>query len=166
MLKVGPVSVELGGFRGYYQGFGRARHRDADCHDGLRVSAGVVVLGGSAVWLLERGIPRGTFGSWGDSLWWAITSITTTGYGDHVPVTLAGRLVGAVVMMAGVAIVGGVAAGVALVVTRAAAHAEEQALEREAESLEQRLESRLDGLDVRLARIEEQLHRLSRRPSC
>jgi voltage-gated potassium channel len=130
------------------------------------VSAGVVVLGGSAAWLLERGVPRGTFGSWGDSLWWAITSITTTGYGDHVPVTLAGRLVGAVVMMAGVAIVGGVAAGVALVVTRAAAHAEEQALEREAESLEQRLESRLDGLDVRLARIEEQLHRLSRRPSC
>ena len=45
------------------------------------VSAGVLVLGGSAVWLLERGIPRGTFGSWGDSLWWAITSITTTGYG-------------------------------------------------------------------------------------
>ena len=130
------------------------------------VSAGVVVLGGSAVWPLERGVRGGTFGSWGDSLWWAVTSITTTGYGDHVPVTLAGRLVGAVVMMAGVAIVGGVAAGVALVVTRAAAHAEEQALEREAKSLEQRLESRLDGLDVRLARIEEQLHRLSRRPSC
>jgi hypothetical protein len=32
-------------------------------------------------------------------------------------------------------------------------------------SIEQCLESRLDGLDVRLARIEEQLHRVSRRPS-
>jgi voltage-gated potassium channel Kch len=128
------------------------------------VSAGVVLLGGSAAWLLERGVPGGTFGSWGDSLWWALTSITTTGYGDHVPVTLAGRLVGAVVMMAGVAIVGGVAAGVTLVVARAAARAEEQALADREESLEQRLESRLDGLDVCLARIEEQLHRVSRRP--
>src|SRR5262245_23964986 len=129
------------------------------------LAALVVLLGGSAVWLLERGIPRATFGSWGDSLWWAITSITTTGYGDHVPVTLAGRLVGAVVMLTGVAIVGGVGAGVALIVARAAAHAEEQALSSEAESLERRLESHLDGLDVRLARIEEQLHRVGHRPS-
>ena len=66
------------------------------------VSAGVVLVGGSTVWLLERGVPGGTFGSWGDSLWWALTTITTTGYGDHVPITLAGRLVGVVVMMAGV----------------------------------------------------------------
>jgi voltage-gated potassium channel len=129
------------------------------------VSAGVVLLGGSAVWLLERGVPGGTFGSWGDSLWWALTTITTTGYGDHVPVTLAGRLVGAVVMMAGVAVVGGVAAGVALVVARAAAHAEEQTMVGEAESLEQRLESRIDDVDARLARIEDQLRRLGRRPS-
>jgi len=129
------------------------------------VSAGMVLLGGSAVWLLERSVPGGTIGSWGDSLWWAVTTMTTTGYGDHVPVTLAGRLVGAVMMMAGVAVVGGVAAGVALVVVRAAARAEEQATVGEAESLEQRLESRLDGLDVCLTRIEEQLHRVSRRPS-
>ena len=129
------------------------------------VSAGVVLVGGSAVWLLERGVPGGTFGSWGDSLWWALTTITTTGYGDHVPITLAGRLVGVVVMMAGVAVVGGVAAGVALVVARAAAHAEEQAMVGEAESLEQRLESRIDDVDARLARIEDQLHHLGRRPS-
>ena len=127
------------------------------------VSAGVVLLGGSAVWLLERNVPGHTWGSWGDGLWWALTTITTTGYGDHVPVTLAGRLVGAVVMMAGVAVVGGVAAGVALVVVRAAAHAEEQAMVVEAESLEQRLESRLDGLEVRLARIADQLDRLGHR---
>ena len=64
----------------------------------------------------------------GDSLWWAVATMTTVGYGDHVPVTLAGRLVAAVVMMAGVAVIGAVAAGVALVVTRAAAHAEEQTM--------------------------------------
>jgi voltage-gated potassium channel Kch len=128
------------------------------------VSIGVMLLGGTAVWLIERGVPGATLVSWGDSFWWALTTITTTGYGDHVPITLAGRMVGAVVMIAGVAVVGGVAAGVALVVTRAEAHAEEQAMLGEAES-ERRLESRLDGLDVRLARIEEQLHHVNSRPS-
>jgi hypothetical protein len=67
-------------------------------------------------------------------------------------------LVGAAVMIAGVAVLGGVAAGVALIVARAVTVVEEQALEAEAESLEQRLEARLDALDARLARIEEQLH--------
>jgi voltage-gated potassium channel Kch len=122
------------------------------------VSAAVVLMGGSVAWLLERHAPGSTFGSWGDSLWWALTTLTTVGYGDHVPVTTAGRLVGATVMIAGVAVLGGVAAGVALIVARAVAVVEEQALEAEAESLEQRLQSRLDALDARLARIEEQLH--------
>jgi voltage-gated potassium channel Kch len=122
------------------------------------VSAAVVLVGGSVAWLLERHAPGSTFDSWGDSLWWALTTLTTVGYGDHVPVTTAGRLVGAAVMIAGVAVLGGVAAVVALIVARAVALAEEQALEAEAESLERRLESRLDAVDARLARIEEQLH--------
>ena len=83
--------------------------------------------------------------------------MTTTGYGDHVPVTLAGRVVAAVVMVTGVAIIGGVAAAIALVSARAVAAAEERVLVGEAESLEQRLEQRLSSLDARLARIEEQL---------
>lgn len=99
--------------------------------------------------------------TWGDGLWWAITTLTTTGYGDHVPVTLAGRLIGTAVMIAGVAVLGGVAAGVALVAAPAVAVAEEQALEAEAETLERRLELRLDVLDARLRRIEDQLLRLT-----
>ena len=117
------------------------------------VATAVVIGGGTAAWLLERDVPGSTFGSWGDTVWWAFSTLTTVGYGDHVPVTTAGRLVAAVVMMAGVGVIGGVAAGIALIVARA----EEQALEAEAESLERRLESRLDGLQAQLARIEAQL---------
>jgi len=125
------------------------------------VAGVVVVVGGLGVWLAERHIPDGGIRSWGDGLWWAITTLTTVGYGDHVPVTLAGRLVGAAVMIAGVAVLGGVAAAVALTAARAVAVAEEQALEAEAETLERRLESRLDVLDARLTRIEDQLLRLT-----
>jgi voltage-gated potassium channel len=120
----------------------------------------VVIVGGSLTWLLERNITGATFRSWGDAVWWALTTLTTVGYGDHVPVTVAGRLLGAAIMVAGVAVLGGVAAGVALVVARAVARTEEQALEAEAESLEHRLEIRLDVLDARLARMENQLRSL------
>jgi hypothetical protein len=124
------------------------------------VAAVVVAGGGTGVWLTERGAAGATVRTWGDGLSWALTTLTTVGYGDHVPVTTPGRAVGAVVMVAGIAVIGGVAAGLALLVAYAVAGAEEQALEAEAETLERRLERRLDGLDRRLARIEERLHAL------
>jgi voltage-gated potassium channel len=124
-------------------------------------AAAAVVLGGSATWLIERNVPGRTFGSWADSLWWALTTLTTVGYGDHVPVTSAGRMVGGVVMVIGVGVLGGVAAVVALIVAQTVASAEEKMLEVEAEAVERRIETRLDELDVRLARIEEQLRSLA-----
>src|SRR4051794_41339982 len=80
------------------------------------VSSLVVVAGGSALWFIERGLPDSTIRSWGDALWWSLTTLTTVGYGDHVPVTTAGRLIAAGVMVAGVAVIGAGAGNVQLVV--------------------------------------------------
>jgi hypothetical protein len=55
-------------------------------------------------------------------------------------VTTTGRLIAAGVMVAGVAIIGAVAAVVALAVARRVAREEERAIEAEGETLEQRLE--------------------------
>jgi len=41
-----------------------------------------------------------------DALWWAMTTITTVGYGDRFPVTTEGRIVAAILMSAGVALFG------------------------------------------------------------
>ena len=38
----------------------------------------------------------------GDALWWAVVTITTVGYGDRYPVTPEGRMLGALLMIAGV----------------------------------------------------------------
>jgi hypothetical protein len=74
------------------------------------VSTVVVLAGGTTVWRLEGGQPGTTFRSWGDGVWWALTTMTTVGYGDHVPASTAGGFVGAVIMIAGVAVLGAVAA--------------------------------------------------------
>jgi voltage-gated potassium channel len=40
----------------------------------------------------------------GEALWWALVTMTTVGYGDVVPQTLAGRLLGAFAMFFGIAL--------------------------------------------------------------
>lgn len=45
----------------------------------------------------------------GDSLWWAMVTLSTVGYGDFYPTTLGGRLVAVVVMVTGVGIIASLA---------------------------------------------------------
>jgi len=44
------------------------------------------------------------FGSIPESMWWSITTLTTVGYGDSVPVTMFGRLLGGLTMVLGLCI--------------------------------------------------------------
>lgn len=53
--------------------------------------------------ILIRLVDPSNIHSIGDGLWWAIQTVTTVGYGDVVPETAAGRLVGVVMMVTGIA---------------------------------------------------------------
>ncbi len=44
------------------------------------------------------------FGSIPASLWWAIATLTTTGYGDVIPQTGIGRIIGGILMIAGICV--------------------------------------------------------------
>jgi voltage-gated potassium channel len=46
---------------------------------------------------------RKDFDSLGDGLWWALQTVTTVGYGDVVPSTGTGRVIGGLVMISGIA---------------------------------------------------------------
>jgi len=62
----------------------------------------VLLSAASIAYLLERHANPDAFGSIPAALWWAIVTMTTTGYGDVVPLTAAGRILGGVVMMSGI----------------------------------------------------------------
>jgi voltage-gated potassium channel len=66
----------------------------------------VVFLGSVAEHLLEREAQPQTFGSVPAAMWWAVVTLTTTGYGDVVPVTPLGRMVAALVMISGLGVFG------------------------------------------------------------
>ena len=66
----------------------------------------VLFLSAAVEYLIERGIQPSAFSSMPAALWWAVMTLTTTGYGDEVPITQLGRLLGGVVMICGIATFG------------------------------------------------------------
>jgi voltage-gated potassium channel len=66
----------------------------------------VVFLASVAEYYLEHDVQPATFGSVPAALWWAVVTLTTTGYGDVVPITPLGRMVAAMVMISGLGVFG------------------------------------------------------------
>jgi voltage-gated potassium channel len=64
----------------------------------------VLLIAATGAYLLERDVQPAAFGSIPAALWWAITTLTTTGYGDEIPTTPSGRLLAGIVMIGGIAV--------------------------------------------------------------
>ena len=62
----------------------------------------VLLTAASLAYLIERNTQPDVFGSIPAALWWAIVTLTTTGYGDVVPQTVVGRMLAGVVMVCGI----------------------------------------------------------------
>jgi voltage-gated potassium channel len=113
----------------------------------------IVVIGGAGIRLLDHD----EYSSIWQGMWWALQTVTTVGYGDVTPTNAAGKLVGVVVMLQGVAFVVIVTAAVtSTFVARAQAqrnaeHATEEHL------AEEHLETQLKDISGRLQRLEQLL---------
>jgi voltage-gated potassium channel len=89
----------------------------------------LVFVGALAVLDVEQSAPDAKILTFGDAAWWAITTITTVGYGDLFPVTPMGRMVAAALMMSGIAVLGVVTASIASWLVQRVGESTEAAIE-------------------------------------
>jgi len=81
--------------------------RDITRHTLFKVVLGIAILiscGSTLVIIFEKDANI-QFQAMSDAIWWAIVTMTTVGYGDKVPLTTGGRLIGIIVMFFGMALI-------------------------------------------------------------
>jgi len=104
----------------------------------------------------ERGHPGSHINNFGDALWWAITTVTTVGYGDVSPVTTPGKLIAVFLMIGGISIVGLVTATLASWIIQQVAEedtANQAVTASEIEALRTDMGQRLDNLSAEIRRL-------------
>jgi voltage-gated potassium channel Kch len=122
---------------------------------GLAVTfVGLAVVGA----LLMRIADPHNFPCVGLAIWWALQTVTTVGYGDVVPTTDAGRVLGGIEMVIGVAFLAFVTAGVTSTVIQ---QAEAQAQEADRARDEQNTQLIIDSLTETKNALTELAERLS-----
>lgn len=107
---------------------------------------GLTIAIGVAITPLEQWLsPATTFTTVEDGLWWAVTTVTSVGYGDYYPVTTVGRILGAVLQVAGVMLFGLV---IALITV--------ELLRNEQQFYWKRTVERFDRLEEKLEKLEKE----------
>jgi len=67
------------------------------------LAASVLVLNGAViVYLFERDAKGSNIRTLGQSVWWAVTTVSTVGYGDYYPVTVGGKVAAGMIMAIGI----------------------------------------------------------------
>lgn len=64
----------------------------------------IITFSASLMYLAESHIPGSSFRTIPDGMWWAITTVTTVGYGDVIPITTAGKIIASITMLSGFAL--------------------------------------------------------------
>jgi len=120
----------------------------------LRNAAGVIVIATTVVvvgaGILISLIDSEEYPDVGVGMWWALQTVTTVGYGDVAPSHLTGRLVGALVMLEGIAFIAIVTAVITSTFVARAAREQQAARIEDGVSDRELMETRFDELERKI----------------
>lgn len=97
-----------------------------------------------------------------DSLWWAITTATTVGYGDDTPHTAVGKIIAVGLMFGGIGFIGLLTSTITDFFTKEASPSLEHAESQNEGDLQQLL-TKIDTLTQKVDQLQTQVHHLERR---
>jgi voltage-gated potassium channel len=126
----------------------------------VTATVAVVIASGFAMTLLDHSEYPGLF----RGMWWALQTVTTVGYGDVTPQHVSGRLVGAAVMLEGIALLAIVTAAITSSFVERAQRANKASDDAEEQVEQEHVEARFDDIAARLERVEALLEGLSNKP--
>jgi len=121
----------------------------------LGVSLIIMIVAG----ILIAGIDPAIETPW-EGLWWAWVTITTVGYGDLVPVSNEGRLIGAILILLGVGLFAMLTASFSVLFISRSEDQMEEKIEDALRKKEAHALSELSDIEKRLTRLEEKIDRL------
>jgi len=68
------------------------------------ITVSVILTGAFAAYVLESGTENAQITTFSDAVWWSLSTVTTVGYGDIVPHSLGGRVMGMGLMVVGIGV--------------------------------------------------------------
>lgn len=69
------------------------------------ISAAVIIFGAFGIYEVERSVPEATIKDYGNAVWFALTTITISGFGDVFPVTIEGKIIAAILIFIGLGMI-------------------------------------------------------------
>ena len=129
-------------------------------HLGTTLGVSLIIM--TIAGMLVAGIDPGIESVW-EGLWWAWVTITTVGYGDVVPVTGEGRLIGAILILIGVGLFAMLTASISVLFISRSDEEMEENLEQQMRKNETKAMAQLSRIEKKMEKLEQQLGQLLER---
>jgi len=120
----------------------------------------LIYVASLAILETERPHPDSSINTFGNAVWWSITTVTTVGYGDLSPVTGVGRVIAVLLMIGGISLVGVVTATLASWLIQRVAEedtASQELTAAQVEALRSDVTQQIDEISTRIERLTQRL---------
>jgi voltage-gated potassium channel len=99
LAKLGPFSVAIVAI------VEAIKSRRYELTMSLLIAGLLLLISSTLLYLVEGGVQPDIFGSIPRAMWWSVTTLTTVGYGDAVPITAAGRILAGLTAIIGIGLI-------------------------------------------------------------